>query len=112
VQSYGADNFIPAHRAHVLDRIASVSWRVVEVLGGLGVLLLLVRGRRDHLLVALAGLSTLVLPLLTFADARFKVPFVPFLILGAGVLLAQLTGSRPDPEAVVEAEPAVSVAAG
>jgi hypothetical protein len=113
VQSYGADNFIPAHRAHVLDRIASVSWRVVEVLGGLGVLLLLVRGRRDHLLVALAGLSTLVLPLLTFADARFKVPFVPFLILGAGVLLAQLTGSRPDPpEAVDGAEPAVSVAAG
>jgi hypothetical protein len=38
---------------------------------------------------------------------------VPFLILGAGVLLAQLTGSRPDPpEAVDGAEPAVSVAAG
>jgi hypothetical protein len=102
VQSYGEDNFIPAHRAHLLERTSSISWRVVEVVGALGVLLLLFRGRRDHLLVALAGLSTLVLPLLTFADARFKVPFVPFLILGAGVLLARLTGSRPDPPTPVE----------
>jgi 4-amino-4-deoxy-L-arabinose transferase-like glycosyltransferase len=98
VQSYADPGFIPAGRADRLRLVANGSWLVVGVGGAIGLVLAAWRGRRDSLLVVLAGVSLVVAPLATFADPRFKVPFVPFLCLGLAVLVARLTGSHPTPQ--------------
>lgn len=95
VQSYADPGFIPRQRVLTLRTVANSAWAVVGVGGALGLALLGWRGKRDGLLVVLAGLSTLVAPLATFADPRFKVTFVPFLCLGLAVLMAQLWDVSP-----------------
>lgn len=96
VQSYADPGFIPASRVDHLRLLANGSWLVVSIGGAMGLVLVIWRGRRDSLLVVLSGVSLVIAPLATFADPRFKVPFVPFLCLGLAVLVARLTGSRAD----------------
>lgn len=95
VQSYADPGFIPQERVDRLRLIANGSWAVVGIGGAVGLLLLAMRGKRDGLLIALSGISTVVAPLATFADPRFKVTFVPFLCLGLAVLLAKLAEVSP-----------------
>lgn len=91
VQSYLDPGFIPAERVDRLRVVANGAWVVVGIGGAAGLVLLAWRGRRDGLLVVLAGASLVLAPLATFADPRFKVPFVPFLCLGLAVVVARLT---------------------
>jgi len=94
VQSYGDDPWISEDRQLLLRRACGLAWRAVAVLGLVG-LVRLARGRRgDRLLVPLAALGLLAAPLVTFGDARFKVPIVPLLIVAAAVAVTRRDGGQ------------------
>jgi hypothetical protein len=88
------DRFIPGDRRDLLKTVAN-GWYVVA--GGLGAvgLVLAVARRPAGLVVALAPPALLLSVVAFFGDPRFKVPALPFLAVGVGVLADRLAARPP-----------------
>jgi 4-amino-4-deoxy-L-arabinose transferase-like glycosyltransferase len=87
-ESYGDDTFIPTDLALVLRRVADNYFYFTIALGALG-LVAFVAGPRDwrrvYFLLALLAMAGSPLPF--FGDARFHMPAMPFVIVGAAWIL-------------------------
>jgi hypothetical protein len=101
--SFGAKPFVSAERFQQLKWISTGYWRVVEVLGLVGAVLLWLRSDRERrraffLLVAVVQLLPAIV---TFGDPRFKMPLYPTFAICAGVaVLALLRRRLPEPDVV------------
>lgn len=97
VESYGDDRFMGSGVRRALGRIANGYYYLVGPIGALGLAMLAWGRRPAALLVALAPVSVLMAIMASFGDPRFKVPILPFLAIGVGVLADRLVlayGSR------------------
>ncbi len=92
VESYGADPFLDEDHRRWL-RVAADGWYTVVVLLGVVGLVMLGRRRDEPIgrLIVASAVAAGIPALLFFGDPRFKVPVVPFLAIGAAVVLARLS---------------------
>jgi 4-amino-4-deoxy-L-arabinose transferase-like glycosyltransferase len=86
-ESYGEDPFLRSSFRLWLQRLSNAWYAVAAVSGAIGLGILVRRGRPDGLLVTFVALSLAIAPLVSFGDPRFKVPTIPFLAVGVGVLV-------------------------
>jgi prepilin-type processing-associated H-X9-DG protein len=93
-ESYGDDAFLDDGVRLVLSRVSNVCFVVAGVGGVAGLVVLAVRRRADGLAVVLIAVSLLSAPLLSFGDPRFKVPAVPLVAIGVGVMVDALASRR------------------
>lgn len=90
VQSYPphpeSDPWMGEGWTEALSRSSNGAWALVAVVGAVGMVRLGWGRRPDQVLVPLTALGLLAVPLVTFADTRFKVPMVPLLIVAAAIV--------------------------
>ncbi len=100
---YWASDYWPARPAQlgILDAVDNVMWRIgILPLSMLSLPLLRGRELRRALLFALLILSTLAIPLVFWAQPRFRVPVVPsFIVLAAGTAVTLWQHSTQQPAA-------------
>jgi len=98
---YWASDYWPASPAQlgIMDALDNVMWRIgILPLSLLSLPLFRGHGQRRALLLALLILSTLIIPLVFWAQPRFRLPVVPsFIVLAAGsaAMLGQRVVQRP-----------------
>lgn len=102
VQDYYDVNWMPRRTEEVLTALADGFYFGLAAFAVVGVVAVLRRrdggrDRRQTFLLAVMFLSILS-PLLTFGDPRFKAPLYPFLALHAGLALVAAWQARPAPE--------------
>jgi 4-amino-4-deoxy-L-arabinose transferase-like glycosyltransferase len=101
--SFGAKPFVSSERFQQLKWAATGYWRVVEVLGLIGAVLLWLRRDREQrrLFFLLVAVAQLVPAVITFGDPRFKMPLYPTFAVCAGVALMAIVQRRlPAPDVV------------
>jgi hypothetical protein len=94
--SFGAQPFVSAERFEQLKWGSTAYWRVVEILGLIGAVLLCLRSdalRRRAFFLAVAVVQLLP-ALVTFGDPRFKMPLYPTFAVCAGVAVMALVNRR------------------
>ena len=94
VESYGDDVFLSDDARDGLEAIANAWYVVVGITGAAGLVVLAVRRQPEGLAVVLVALALASAPLAAFGDVRFKVPVLPFLAIGAGVVADALVLRR------------------
>jgi 4-amino-4-deoxy-L-arabinose transferase-like glycosyltransferase len=101
--SFGAVPFVSSERFQQLKWVATGYWRVVELLGLVGGVLLWLRRDREQrrLFFLLVAVVQLVPAIITFGDPRFKMPLYPAFAICAAVALVALVHRRlPAPDLV------------
>jgi hypothetical protein len=101
--SFGAKPFVSSERFQQLKWVSTGYWRVVEVLGLIGAVLLWLRSDRERrrAFFLLVAVVQLVPAIVTFGDPRFKMPLYPTFAVCAGVaLMALLQWRLPAPDLV------------
>jgi hypothetical protein len=102
---YGQQEPLSPKRMDLVELITNGYYAVVGVVSLAGVALLLVRqdAARRRLFFIGAALIQLVPPLVTFGDARFKMPIYPAMAVAAAVaVVAALQRRMPDPDVIRE----------
>jgi hypothetical protein len=94
VESYGDDVFLSDDTRDLLKIVSNAWYVVVGVTGAAGLVVLAVRRRPAGLAVVLVALALASAPLAAFGDVRFKVPVLPFLAIGVGVVADALVVRR------------------
>lgn len=97
VESYGADRFLPDPWRRGLGLTADVWFVVVAAFAAVGYARLRPRVDPHRWIVVAAPVALMVSPLVSFGDARFKVPLVPFLAIAAAVGIRTLVSPRGTP---------------
>lgn len=92
IESYREDSWMAERTRAVLYDVSDGLWAVIGVLGLVGLVRLVWSGDRDGVALAVTTVAILAVPLLTFGDARFKVPVVPLLVIAAAALVSDGTG--------------------
>jgi hypothetical protein len=94
--SFGAQPFVSPERFEQLKWISTGYWRVVEVLGLIGAVLLWLRADtlRRRAFFLLVAVVQLVPAVITFGDPRFKMPLCPTFAVCAGVAVMALVQRR------------------
>lgn len=83
-ESYFDDLWLDERTRNFIVRTSDWSWAVVGVVGLVGVGRAAWTRRAGPVLLVLASAAVLAAPMLTFGDARFKIPLVPLVALLAG----------------------------
>jgi hypothetical protein len=86
IESYGDDVFLSDGVRTGLKAVANAWYVVAGLTGAAGLVVLAVRRRPPGLAVVLVALALGSAPLAAFGDVRFKVPVLPFLAIGVGVV--------------------------
>ena len=90
VESYGDDVFLSDDVRGALKALANTWYVIAGVAGTAGLAVLAYRRRPEGIAVVLVSLALVSAPLAAFGDVRFKVPVVPFLAVGVGVVVDAL----------------------
>ena len=93
-ESYGEDVFIGDRNRRVLRAVANAWYVIVGGVGLVGLCLLVSERRPAGLVVALAPPALLLSVVAFFGDPRFKVPALPFVAVGAGIVADRLLARR------------------
>lgn len=107
IQSYpnpalGTEAWMAPTTERRLTRVADAAYVAVALVGLLGCVRLVTRGRGPGLLVVLAAAGTAAVPLLFFGDPRFKVPVMPLLCIAAAAAVTWPWAARePEPAGAV-----------
>ncbi|QYG93010.1 hypothetical protein HC251_11585 [Iamia sp. SCSIO 61187] len=97
VESYREDSWMGERTRTLLYDVSDGLWAVIGVVGLVGLVRLVWRRDRDGVALAVTTAAVLAVPLLTFGDARFKVPVVPLLVIAAAALVSDGIGRlRPE----------------
>jgi hypothetical protein len=102
---YGQLPLLSSARMDLMEWLSNAYYGVVAVVGLGGVVILWLRQDvvRRRLFLVLAALVQLVPPLVTFGDARFKMPIYPALAVAVGVAVVALVQRRlPDHDVLLE----------
>lgn len=102
VQDYYDVHWMPARTEDVLGTLADSYYFAVVAFAVIGMVAVGLRRRGDRdrrqSFILLAMFLSILSPLLTFGDPRFKAPLYPFLALYAGLALVAAWQARPVPE--------------
>jgi hypothetical protein len=93
-ESYGEDVFLGRGTHRLLTTAANAWYVIVGGVGLVGLGLLLVERRPAGLVVALAPPALLLSVVAFFGDPRFKVPALPFVAIGAGIVADRVLARR------------------
>jgi len=110
--SFGAKPFASSHRFQQLKWISTGYWRVIEVLGLIGAVLLWLRRdpEQRRVFFLLVAVVQLVPAVITFGDPRFKMPLYPtFAVCAAVAAMALLERRLPAPDIDAPPPPAAAV---